>query len=143
MPLTISNEEYQGFKTIIGELLRAIDTSETTLMLSAKLTALYDILDKRLLAAPMPLGDQTAFPVGIFPGMTYRQYLIAQVLPEAMRYSKRLPTSGNPGESSAFFQEVSDIASLQADAVLLLLETEKQMAKDDDAMKEKGDGKAS
>ena len=46
--LKLTIQEYQGFKTIIGELLSKIETSETTLALSATLTQLYDTLDNAL-----------------------------------------------------------------------------------------------
>ena len=140
--LMLTIQEYQGFKTIIGELLSKIETSETTLALSATLTQLYDTLDKRALAEPPAIGDRPAFPNIGSSGMTYRQWLIAQVLPEAMRYSKRLPNSDNPGESSAFFNEAAEIAVLQADSMLLLLETEERTKVDDDARKEKPDAEA-
>lgn len=90
--------------------------------------------------AAVPIGERPAFPVGGFPGMTYRQWLIGQVLPEAMRYVKGTPNSGNPGESSTFFNAAVEIAVLAADHVLIHLEAEKEIQKDDEARKETPDG---
>lgn len=112
--LTLADEEYQGFKTLIGELLRSVESSETTLLISAKLTQLYDVLDKRVQATPLPIGDRPAFPISIFPGMNYRQWLIGQALWGTLSH----PVIG------AYRGEIAARAVEAADAVLAVLDME-------------------
>jgi len=76
-----------------------------------------------------PLGTRQAFPQAIcgenFRGMTYRQWLVGQALPEALRQGRIVTSPNKDAAELAFYNDVAEKAVRAADAVLLLLEVEK------------------
>jgi hypothetical protein len=102
MPVTLSNEEYLEIKNLFGAMMDLLPTGEVKVQeLSALMGKLYEIFDARALAVPPAFGDRPAFPRGIFPGMTYRQWLIGRAL-------SCLSVQNNPEEIATYAMQIAD-----------------------------------